>query len=78
MANEIDELMSIDPLELTKDPEALDKIIAYYRKKRADAESGIKPKRESGAKLKLDGLIAGMTKKVAPVPQVTTGIKRRV
>src|SRR5882757_6583320 len=40
--SELDELMSRDPLELAKDPTAIDKIIGYQRQVRAQREAGPK------------------------------------
>ncbi len=37
--SELDELMSRDPLELVKDPTAIDKIIGYQRQARAAREA---------------------------------------
>lgn len=69
----IDELMSLDPLELAKDPAAIDAIIAYHRNNRANAEAGIvKPKKENGPKLKLDLSALGFAKAEGPT------VKRRV
>jgi hypothetical protein len=45
MPNEIDALMSLDPLELSA--QDLDAIIAYQRKQRLAFESGVKPKKSS-------------------------------
>lgn len=69
MSNEIDILMDLDPLEMTVTD--IDAIIAYHRKNRANAEAGIKPKKETGPKQKLDLVALGLIK--AP-----TLIKRRV
>ena len=41
--NELDRLMSLDPLELSA--QDIDSIISYQRKARLSAEAGIKPKR---------------------------------
>jgi hypothetical protein len=40
--SELDELMSRDPLDLAKDPTAIDKIIGYQRQARAQREAGPK------------------------------------
>lgn len=53
--NDVDLLMSLDPLELTK--QDLDVIIAYHRNQRALRESGArgaKPKKDAGPSQKLD------------------------
>lgn len=44
--NEIDELMDLDPIELSRTPQAIDKIIQHYRNQRAKAAEGLKPKKE--------------------------------
>lgn len=67
MANELDDLMSLDPLDLTR--EDIGALIARYRGNRA--RSGEKPKKEEGPKLKLDLVQLGLVPKVAP-------IKRRI
>lgn len=46
MANEIDELMDMDPVELSRSPGAIDKVIQHYRNQRAKAAEGLKPKKE--------------------------------
>ena len=73
MANELDILMNLDPLELTRDSPELEALIKVYRQQRANAEAGIKPKKEAGPKVSLEGLLDGMIKKTP-----TEGIKRRV
>lgn len=74
MASELDTLMDLDPLSLTADN--LDKIIAYHREARAKRESGVKPSRESGPKLKISAdLLGGLLK---DKPKVETTIKRRL
>ena len=81
MANEIDELMSMDPLEMAaKD---IDAIIAYHRKNRANAEAGIKPKKEAGPKVSLTSLMDKIKAKqglpaTAPAKAPTTGGIRRI
>lgn len=40
--SELDELMSRDPLELAKDPDAIGKIVAYQRQARAAREAAPK------------------------------------
>lgn len=70
----IDELMSLDPLELAKSPAQIDAIIAYHRQNRANAEAGIvKPKKENGPKLKLDLSALGLS-----APKSIDPVKRRV
>lgn len=78
MANEnnINELMDIDPLELTSTPGTIDAIIAYHRKNRANAAAGIKAKKETGPKKDLSEALKGMFGEAAPAP-VASGIRRR-
>lgn len=81
----IDELMALDPLELSKSPETYEKyiagVIAYHRNSRAMREAGVKPSRGKagaspgeGAK-KLADLIAAK-KPVAVKSAVGSGIRR--
>jgi len=81
----IDELMALDPLELSKTPETYNKyitaVIAYHRNNRAFREEGGKPARgkagdpPSEAAKRLGDLIAA--KKPAPVKSpVGTGMRR--
>lgn len=67
MANDIDALMDLDPVELTKNPAAIDQIIAYHRNNRAKAAEGLKPKREAN---KIDLKALGLVK--------PNNIKRRI
>lgn len=60
MANEIDLLMDLDPLLMTAND--ITSIIAYHRRNRANSEAGIKPKKESGPKQKIDLLALGLIK----------------
>lgn len=70
MANEIDELMDKDPLELSA--QDLDAIIAYQRKQKANFDAGIKPtKGGSDGPVKIDLVALGLAK----APEV---IKRRI
>lgn len=58
MANDIDELMDLDPVELTKNPAAIDAIIAYHRNQRAKAAEGNKPRKAANPiDLKALGLV---------------------
>lgn len=73
--NELDILMNLDPLELTRDSPELEAIIKVYRNQRANAEAGIKPVKEKGVKVNLDAIVQQMkTTVVAPVNE----IKRRI
>ena len=70
--NDIDLLMSLDPLEMTKLD--IDKIIAYHRNQRALRESGVRTsraKKDTGPKTSINLEKLGL-KIAAPV------IKRRV
>lgn len=63
MPSEIDELMN----RICEDPalasgKDIDDLIAYHRKNRANAEAGIKPKKESGPKQKIDLAELGLVK----------------
>lgn len=68
MSNEINDLMDLDPLSLT--PDNIDSIIAYYRKSRAQFESGSRVKKESGPKLSLDGILDNLIPKTSPAQKV--------
>ena len=73
--NEIDDLMDLDPLSLTK-PQ-LDAIIAYQRQRRAEREAGggKRARKETGPKVSLTGLLENMTQGKAKAEPV---IKRRL
>lgn len=82
MANEIDALMDLDPLDMsTKD---IDAIIAYHRNNRARENAAgkmEKPKapKGQGPKLNLADLLQGMAKKdeaEAPKPTSGRGLRR--
>lgn len=61
--NDIDFLMSLDPLELSK--QDIDIIIAYHRNQRALREKGVKPKKDKGPASTLDLVALGL-KPAAP------------
>ena len=61
--NELDRLMSLDPLELSK--QDIDIIIAYHRNQRALREKGVKPKKDKGPTSTLDLVALGL-KPAAP------------
>lgn len=65
MANEIDELMSLDPLEMSA--RDIDQIIAYHRRQRANFEAGKKPEKESGPKKTIDLEALGLKPKAEPI-----------
>ena len=58
--NELDRLMSLDPLELSS--QDIDAIILYHRRARLSAESGAKPKR-GGTVEKVDLAAIGLGSK---------------
>jgi hypothetical protein len=71
--SELDELMSRDPLELAKEPGAIDKIIAYQRQARAmrEAPAGSRRKKDlvDMSDKPLDLTLLGLAKpKTAPAP----------
>ena len=74
--NTIDTLMDLmdqDPLLLQ--PRDIDAIIAYHRKARAkQVEGGARPKRASGPKLDIGGIMSGLVGEAPAKP----AIKRRV
>lgn len=77
----LDEIMDMDPLLLTKNPGALDEIVSYHRKRRAERETqGAKrPKLDAGEKLVLGDLVKNMLNKTAAEPAApTTVVKRRI
>ena len=84
MANEIDDLMDLDPLSLSA--RDIDAIIAYHRNARAVHEAGgPKPKRGAQPKVAVDlsAMVKGMTApKTAPktgeVPPEPTPTLRRI
>ena len=67
------DLMDTDPLLLQ--PRDINAIIAYHRKARAkQVEGGARPKRESGPKLDIGGIMSGLVGEAPAKP----AIKRRV
>lgn len=59
--SELDELMSIDPLELASSPEKLRKVITFMREARANWDAGVKPtKKEKESKA---GVLVDLLKK---------------
>jgi len=74
--NDIDSLMAIDPLELTK--QDLSRIVAYQRKQRAMREQGVKPKKAKGevpAAVSIENLLMSLPS-AKPKPPGTS-IRRR-
>lgn len=77
-ADSLDQLMDLDPLELTK--ENLDSIIAFHRKKRAEREAAGprtrgKATKDTGASSALADLVKSMAKAAPPAGPV---VKRRI
>lgn len=64
MSNEIDILMTLDPLDLTKDD--VDKIVAYQRKLLTQYNAGIKPEKQAVSSIKGSALLDKL-KMVKPV-----------
>ena len=73
MANTIDELMDLDPLELSA--QNIDEIIAHHRKARANAAAGIKAKKEKGPSVDISSVLANLTGD--PAPSGAPTIRRR-
>lgn len=69
MPNEIDTLMSLDPLELSA--QDIDSIILYHRKARLAFNSGVKPKRGGGADIPIN------LEKLGMIAKPVETIKRR-
>lgn len=63
MANELDELMNKDPLQLSA--RDIDDIIKYQRKQKADFDAGIKPKKGDAMPISLEEL--GLAVPVEPI-----------
>jgi len=79
--NELDELISRDPLELSA--QDIDKIIAYQRQQRAKRESGNGRTRKPKAEPAPSGIdLVALVTKAAPtptsVPAVVSSFKRRL
>lgn len=74
----LDQLMDLDPLELSKDPAKLDAIIDYHRKKRAEraASPGRRAKKDTGEQVSLGDLVQKMKAKAGAAPANT--ITRRL
>lgn len=70
--NTVDELMEIDPLQLTS--ENIDSIIAYHRKARVNASIGGKAKRDTAGP-KVD--ISEVMKALGGAPAPAAGVVRR-
>lgn len=73
--NTVDVLMSLDPLDLTA--ANIDSIIAHHRKNRANAAAGIKPKREQGPKIDIEGIMGKLLAGGEVLKPAAGGIRRR-
>ena len=62
--NDLDELMSKDPLSLSD--QDIDSIIAYQRRHRANVEGGGKVRKDKGPGVSLGNLVQGLVGKVEP------------
>lgn len=67
MGNEIDLLMTLDPLDLKKDD--VDKLVAYQRRMRQLHEAGVKPEKQALDTVKGSALLdkLKMVKPTAPI-----------
>ena len=72
MANDLDELMSRDPLSLST--QDIDSIIAYHRAQRARKASGEKPTKPASASID----ISEITKKLVKEAKPTLKMDRRI
>ena len=68
MANDLDLLMDLDPLELASTEGGIDAVIAVMRQRRAMSVAGVKPKKETGPKVKLDLQALGFAPKTTAEP----------
>ena len=73
--NSIDVLMSLDPLEMSK--QDLDAIIQYQRKAKANFDMGIKPKKGANAEGKTIDLSQIVSNITGAAPKVTGKVERR-
>ena len=73
MANDLDYFMDLDPLELASTEGGIDAMILIMRQRRTMSQAGIKPKKETGPKVKLDLASLGIGKAPSAEP-----IKRRL
>jgi len=64
----VDELMSRDPLELSKTD--IDEIIKYHRNQRLRRMSGEKPVKPSAATVDISSITSKLTKAAAPVVKI--------
>jgi len=64
MANDLDELMSRDPLDLSS--QDIDAIIAYHRNQRARRASGEKPTKPASAGIDISAITNKLVKDVKP------------
>lgn len=71
----IDDLMDLDPLELTDDH--IDAIIAHHRHNRAQLEQGIKPKKEAKS-VSLDSVVNALVVKATGELPEKPKLNRRI
>lgn len=72
--NDLETLLSTDPLSLTKDPAQLDRVIAYFREWRQQVAAGAKPKKHSTDSGEVDLVELGLSQP-KPMPKLT--LRRR-
>lgn len=77
--SDLDDLMNIDPLDLTDDEIA--QIVAHHRKQRGLQAQGIKPKKEKGPGVSIDHIVNKIVVKATgelPEKPAAPKITRRV
>ena len=72
MTKEVDDLMALDPIDLTRDD--VDKIVHHYRTRRVHFEHGVKPKKEQKSSVSLEGVMKALKVQAPTQPS----IKRRI
>jgi len=65
MSNDLDELMSRDPLDLSS--QDIDQIIQYHRNQRARRASGEKPAKTASAGIDISAITNKLVKEAKPV-----------
>jgi hypothetical protein len=68
MNNDLDELMSRDPLDLSSTD--IDQIIDYHRRQRARRASGEKPQKPAGPSVDISHITKKLIKDVKPAVQI--------
>ncbi len=69
MANDLDELMSRDPCDLSSAD--IDAIIAYHRAQRARRASGERPTKPKSTGIDISEIRAKLISETAPAPTIT-------